>query len=64
MCVQSTEIKSTETSGPVLMHIVTEKGRGYIPAETAPDKMHGVVKYDPKTGKQFKSVTKVGAYCS
>lgn len=56
------EIKSTETVGPVLLHIVTEKGRGYIPAETAADRMHGVVKYDPRTGKQFKKATKTMSY--
>ncbi len=49
------EVKSTETVGPVLIHIVTEKGRGYEPAETASDKMHGVGKYDPITGQQQKS---------
>ncbi len=36
----------------MLVHVVTEKGRGYLPAETAQDKMHGVVKFDPRTGKQ------------
>ncbi|GMH36910.1 hypothetical protein BSKO_04783 [Bryopsis sp. KO-2023] len=56
------EIKSTETVGPVLLHIVTEKGRGYIPAETAADRMHGVVKYDPRTGQQFKKATKTMSY--
>lgn len=49
------EVKATETVGPVLIHIVTEKGRGYEPAETASDKMHGVGKYDPITGQQQKS---------
>ncbi|XP_042422953.1 probable 1-deoxy-D-xylulose-5-phosphate synthase 2, chloroplastic [Zingiber officinale] len=46
------EIKSMPVPGPVLIHIVTEKGKGYPPAEAAADKMHGVVKFDPKTGKQ------------
>lgn len=46
------EIKTTETVGPVLLHVVTEKGRGYLPAESASDKMHGVVPYDTVTGKQ------------
>ena len=41
--------------GPVLIHVVTEKGRGYLPAETASDKMHGVVQYDTVTGQQAKS---------
>jgi len=56
------EIKSTETVGPVLLHIVTEKGRGYLPAEKASDKMHGVVKYEVKTGRQFKSQGKTMSY--
>ena len=52
------EVKATETVGPVLIHIITEKGRGYVPAETASDKMHGVGKYDILTGKQIKPSTK------
>jgi 1-deoxy-D-xylulose-5-phosphate synthase len=56
------EIKKTETVGPVLLHIVTEKGRGYLPAETASDKMHGVTKYDTVTGKQVKPQTKAQSY--
>ena len=47
------EVRDAETVGPVLIHVVTDKGRGYVPAETASDKMHGVVKFDPKTGQQF-----------
>lgn len=56
------EIKATETVGPVLLHVVTEKGRGYLPAETASDKMHGVVQYDTITGKQVKSNGKTMSY--
>lgn len=37
------EVKSTETTGPVLIHVVTEKGRGYPYAEKAADKYHGKV---------------------
>jgi deoxyxylulose-5-phosphate synthase len=47
-------VKSTETVGPVLIHIITEKGHGYEPATSASDKMHGVAKYDILTGKQSK----------
>lgn len=47
------EVRSAQTTGPVLVHVVTEKGRGYIPAETSQDKMHGVVKFDPRTGQQM-----------
>lgn len=35
------EVKSTKTTGPVLIHVVTEKGRGYPYAEKAADKYHG-----------------------
>lgn len=45
------EVKDTETVGPVLVHIITQKGKGYLPAETASDKMHGVGPYNPKDGK-------------
>ena len=49
------KVKSMPAPGPVLIHIVTEKGKGYPPAEAAADRMHGVVRFDPSTGKQFKS---------
>lgn len=49
------KVKSMPAPGPVLVHIVTEKGKGYPPAEAAADRMHGVVKFDPTTGRQFKS---------
>jgi 1-deoxy-D-xylulose-5-phosphate synthase len=38
--------------GPVLIHVVTKKGKGYAPAEAAPDKYHGVNRFDVVTGKQ------------
>ncbi|EHA8589243.1 Deoxy xylulose synthase 1 [Cocos nucifera] len=56
------EVKSTKTTGPVFIHVVTEKGRGYPYAERAADKYHGVTKFDPSTGKQFKSSTKTPSY--
>src|SRR5579864_2582611 len=40
---------------PVLVHVVTKKGKGYAPAEAAADKYHAVVKFDVITGKQSKS---------
>ncbi|KAI3883501.1 hypothetical protein MKW92_014224 [Papaver armeniacum] len=55
-------VKSMPAPGPVLIHIVTEKGKGYPPAETAADKMHGVVKFDTKTGKQFKTKSATLSY--
>jgi len=45
--------------GPVLIHIVTQKGKGYPPAEASDDKYHGVVKFDVATGAQAKG--KAGA---
>ncbi|GJN10018.1 hypothetical protein PR202_ga28077 [Eleusine coracana subsp. coracana] len=48
------KVKAMPAPGPVLIHVVTEKGKGYPPAEAAADRMHGVVKFDPSTGKQFK----------
>lgn len=47
-------VRDDPKGGPVLIHIVTEKGRGYAPAECAPDKMHGVAKFNVITGAQDK----------
>jgi len=51
-----------DESGPVLLHIVTEKGKGYGPAEAAADKYHGVVKFDVATGAQHKPPAKAPAF--
>jgi 1-deoxy-D-xylulose-5-phosphate synthase len=48
--------------GPTLIHVVTEKGKGYSHAETASDKYHGVVKFDVATGKQAKAQANAPAY--
>ncbi|TYJ20920.1 hypothetical protein E1A91_A08G029900v1 [Gossypium mustelinum] len=56
------EIKSMPAPGPVLIHVITEKGKGYAPAEVAPDKMYGVVKFDPKSGEQMKSKSATRSY--
>ena len=48
--------------GPILVHVVTEKGKGYTHAETASDKYHGVVKFDVATGKQAKAQANAPAY--
>jgi 1-deoxy-D-xylulose-5-phosphate synthase len=48
--------------GPILVHVVTEKGKGYTHAETAADKYHGVVKFDVATGKQHKSKSDAPSY--
>ncbi|XP_018831019.1 probable 1-deoxy-D-xylulose-5-phosphate synthase 2, chloroplastic isoform X2 [Juglans regia] len=56
------KVKAMPAPGPVLIHVITEKGKGYAPAEVAPDKMHGVVKFDPKSGKQLKSKSSTRSY--
>src|SRR5262249_30854819 len=43
-----------EYDGPVLIHVVTKKGKGYAPAESAADKYHGVSKFNVVTGEQSK----------
>jgi len=47
---------------PVLLHVVTEKGRGYGPAEQSADKYHGVSKFDVVTGKQHKPKANAPSY--
>ncbi|QYZ69318.1 1-deoxy-D-xylulose-5-phosphate synthase [Neotabrizicola shimadae] len=49
-------------SGPVLIHCVTVKGKGYAPAERADDKYHGVAKFDVATGQQAKSASNAPSY--
>jgi 1-deoxy-D-xylulose-5-phosphate synthase len=49
-------------NGPVLIHIVTQKGKGYAPAEAAADKYHGVNKFDVITGAQAKAKPNAPAY--
>ena len=48
--------------GPVLIHVVTQKGKGYAPAEAASDKYHGVNKFDVITGAQAKPPANAPAY--
>jgi len=42
-----------ELREPVLLHVITKKGRGYAPAEENPDRFHGVGKFDPETGMVY-----------
>jgi 1-deoxy-D-xylulose-5-phosphate synthase len=48
--------------GPILVHVVTQKGKGYAPAEASNDKYHGVVKFDVATGKQVKAKANAPSY--
>ncbi|SDL74190.1 1-deoxy-D-xylulose-5-phosphate synthase [Maricaulis salignorans] len=48
--------------GPVLIHVVTQKGKGYAPAEAADDKYHGVAKFNVVTGEQQKAASGPASY--
>ena len=50
------------TRGPILVHVVTKKGKGYPPAEAAADKYHAVVKFDVATGAQSKAKSNAPSY--
>lgn len=49
-------------TGPILVHVVTKKGKGYAPAEEAADKYHGVVSFDVVTGAQAKAKANAPSY--
>ena len=49
-------------TGPILVHVVTQKGKGYAPAEASADKYHGVVKFDVATGAQMKAKSNAPSY--
>jgi 1-deoxy-D-xylulose-5-phosphate synthase len=50
--------------GPILVHVVTKKGKGYAPAENSADKYHGVVKFDVVSGEQAKAAAGAPSYTS
>ncbi|MDG1077993.1 MAG: 1-deoxy-D-xylulose-5-phosphate synthase [Planktotalea sp.] len=54
----------TRSTGPVLIHCCTVKGKGYAPAEQSADKYHGVAKFDVSTGVQSKSRPNAPSYTS
>ncbi len=55
-------VRDSDHDGPVLIHAVTQKGKGYEPAERSADKYHGVATFDVVTGKQAKPTPKAPAY--
>ena len=57
-------VRDTKERGPILVHAVTQKGRGYLSAEQADDKYHSVAKFDVVTGAQAKSTSKAPSYTS
>lgn len=54
----------SRAEGPILIHAITRKGKGYAPAESASDKGHGVSKFDVVTGKQKKAASNAPSYTS
>ncbi|MEQ9445703.1 MAG: 1-deoxy-D-xylulose-5-phosphate synthase [Rhodospirillaceae bacterium] len=57
-------IRDSKTPGPFLIHAVTQKGKGYAPAEESADKYHGVAKFDVVSGDQAKSKPNAPSYTS
>ena len=57
-------VRDASDRGPVLIHVVTQKGKGYGPAESASDKYHGVTKFDVITGTQHKAKSNAPSYTS
>ena len=55
-------VKNSNHQGPVLIHVRTQKGKGYKPAEESGDKYHGVSKFNISTGEQAKSKTNIPSY--
>tara|TARA_B100001248_G_scaffold127419_1_gene95489 strand:+ start:138 stop:2057 length:1920 start_codon:yes stop_codon:yes gene_type:complete len=55
-------VKNSEHQGPVLIHVRTQKGKGYKPAEVSGDKYHGVSKFNVSTGEQSKSSSNFPSY--
>ena len=54
-------VRDAET-GPILLHVVTHKGKGYAPAEASADKYHGVASFDASTGEQKKATAATPTY--
>ena len=57
-------VRAARHAGPVLIHVCTQKGKGYPPAEQSADKYHGVSKFDTATGTQFKGKPNAPSYTS
>ena len=55
-------VKNSKYNGPILIHAITKKGKGYKPAEESGDKYHGVSKFNVLTGEQSKGKSKAPSY--
>ncbi|MDX2141941.1 MAG: 1-deoxy-D-xylulose-5-phosphate synthase [Rhodospirillaceae bacterium] len=57
-------VRDADAEGPILIHVVTQKGKGYAPAEASADKFHGVTKFDVVSGAQVKAQAQAPSYTS
>ena len=55
-------VKNSKHKGPVMIHVLTKKGKGYKPAEESGDKYHGVSKFNVSTGEQVKGKSNTPSY--
>ena len=55
-------VKKSNYNGPILVHAITQKGKGYEPAEKSGDKYHGVSKFNISTGEQKKTNSNIPSY--
>jgi len=55
-------LRDADHQGPILLHVVTQKGKGYPPAEKSADKYHGVAKFNVVTGEQAKAAAGPPSY--
>jgi 1-deoxy-D-xylulose-5-phosphate synthase len=55
-------VRDSKEAGPVLVHVVTQKGHGYPPAEESPDKHHGVARFNVVTGEQVRATSNAPSY--
>jgi 1-deoxy-D-xylulose-5-phosphate synthase len=55
-------LRDAEANGPILLHVITQKGHGYAPAEATADKLHAVAKFNVVTGEQVKSTPGAPTY--
>ncbi len=62
--VESSVSGAIKIGGPIIVHILTKKGKGYLPAENSPDRFHGTGAFDIKTGSKLVNVNKTPTYTS
>ena len=55
-------VRDADTHGPILVHVITQKGKGYSPAEESTDKYHGVARFNVVTGEQAKAKANAPSY--